>query len=124
MFGTQSVSSPGSYSSDFAQNHVRERFTWILVTYSAASHYTQTESSMVFRVILLTSGSIYETVFTAYHEFVFNGPAHVLALHVPWRRQTGGARSYSFRKTHNWPANNGKKSKESDRNSTQVSPGN
>lgn len=54
-------------------------------TYSAASRYTQMESP-IFRVIRLTSGSIYETVLTAYHEFILNGPAHVLALRVPWRR--------------------------------------
>lgn len=70
-------------------------------TYSAASRYTQMESP-IFRVIRLTSGSIYETVLTAYHEFILNGPAHVLALRVPWRRQTGGgASSYPLWRTHN-----------------------
>jgi len=49
------------------------------VTYSAASHYTQMESPVVLRVILLAPGSIYEAVSTAYHEFAFHSPAHVLA---------------------------------------------
>lgn len=60
------------------------------VTYSAASHHTEIESPVVFRVILLTSGSIDETVFAAYHELTLHSPAHVLAQQVPWGRQTGG----------------------------------